>query len=153
MFWFQHWKNGLDPRALVGQGYDGASMMSGNKNSLHKKVFEWYSNALYVHCCSHVLNLALASACTGIDSVWDLFNNEAKITSWLGGSAERKHVFMEVAAAKIDDELTALSTESDYKDERWKEDQEQSNNGESNNDEEQSEDKYRSNVEDHCLHK
>ncbi|XP_028395696.1 52 kDa repressor of the inhibitor of the protein kinase-like [Dendronephthya gigantea] len=38
---------GLDLTALVGQGYDGASVMSGSKNGLHKKVTDHYPNAVY----------------------------------------------------------------------------------------------------------
>ena len=99
---------GLGLRALVGQGYDGANVMSGSKNSLQKKVSDAYPNAIYVHCCSHVLNLALAGACTGIDSVRDLFNNVAKITSFLGYSArygaKRKEMFKEIAATEPNDD-------------------------------------------------
>ena len=73
-------------RALVGQGYDGTNVMSGSKNGLQKKVSDAYPNDIYVHCRSHVLNLAVAGACTGIDSVWDLFDNVAKITSFFGRS-------------------------------------------------------------------
>ena len=104
---------GLDLTALVGQGYDGAAVMSGSNNGLQKKVSDAYPNAIYVHCRSHVLNLALAGACTGIDSVRDLFDNVAKITSFLGDGAKRKEMFKEIAATEANDELTALLTEGD----------------------------------------
>jgi hypothetical protein len=84
---------GLDLKTLVGQGYDGAAVMSGSKNGVHKKVFDSYRNAIYVHCRSHVLNLALAGACTSVDSVRDLFDNVAKITSFLGDGAKREYVY------------------------------------------------------------
>lgn len=102
---------GLDLTTLVGQGYDGASVMSGNKNGLHKKVSDCYPNAIYVHCRSHVLNLALAGACAGIESFRDLFDNVAKITSFLRDGAKRKEMFKEVAANGTNDELTALLTQ------------------------------------------
>ena len=70
-----------------------------------------YPNAIYVHCSSHVLNLALAGACTGIDSVRDLFDNVAKIASFLGDGAKRKEMFKQNAATEANDELTALLTE------------------------------------------
>ena len=101
---------GLDLTTLVGQGYDGAAVMSGSKNGVCKKVSDSYPNAIYVHCRSHVLNLALAGTCTGVDSVRDLFDNVAKITSFLGDGAK---MFIEVAATGADDELTALLTECD----------------------------------------
>ena len=72
-----------------------------------------YPNAIYVHCRSHVLNLALAGTCTGIDGVWDLFDNVAKITSFLGDGAKRKEMFKEIAATEANDELTASLTEGD----------------------------------------
>ena len=104
---------GLDLRALVGQGDDGANVMSGSKNGLQKKVSDAYPNAIYVHVRSHVFNLALAGACTGIDSVRDLFDNVAKITSFLGDGIKRKEMFKEIAATEPNDELTTLLTEGD----------------------------------------
>ncbi len=80
---------GLDLSNLVGQGYDGASV-SGNKNGLQKKVSDHYPNATYVHCRSHVLNPAIAGAYKNVESIRDLFNNIAKITSFLGDGAKRK---------------------------------------------------------------
>ncbi|CAB3980295.1 52 kDa repressor of the inhibitor of the kinase-like [Paramuricea clavata] len=59
---------GLDLTGLVGQGYDGAAVMSGSNNGLQKKVSDAYPKAVYVHCCSHVLNLALAGACTATEA-------------------------------------------------------------------------------------
>ena len=58
--------------------------MSGSKNGLQKKVPDVYPNVIYAHCHSHVLNLALAGACTGIDSIRDLFDDVAKITIFFG---------------------------------------------------------------------
>ena len=104
---------GLDLTALVGQGYDGASVMSGSKNGVQQKVSDCYPNAIYVHCRSHVLNLALAGSCTGIDSVRDLFDNVAKITIFWGDGAKRKEMFKAVAANGTNDELTALLTEEE----------------------------------------
>ena len=74
--------------------------MSGSNNVLQKKVSDAYINAIYVHCRSHVLNLALAGACTGIDSVRDLFDNVAKLTSFLGDGAKRKEMFKEIAGPR-----------------------------------------------------
>ncbi|XP_028395699.1 uncharacterized protein LOC114519730 [Dendronephthya gigantea] len=151
---------GLDLTALVGQGYDGASVMSGSKNGLHKKVTDHYPNAVYVHCRSHVLNLALAGACTGIDSIRDLFDNVGKITRFLGDGAKRKHIFVEIAATGVDDELTALLTEADEEDENKededendKENQGQVNDEESSNDEEQKSDEDGSSIQDHGFNK
>ena len=72
-----------------------------------------YPNAIYVHCHSHVINLALAGACTGFASVGGLFDNVAKIASSLGDGAKRKEMFKEIAATEPNDKLTALLTECD----------------------------------------
>ena len=108
---------GLDLSNLVGQGYDGASVMSGNKNGLHKKVSDHYPNATYVHCRSHVLNLAIAGACKDVESVRDLFDNVGKITSFLGDGAKRKEIFKETVASGSDKELVALLTETENENE------------------------------------
>ena len=48
---------------LVGQGYDGATVMSSSKKGVQGKIA-----ATYVHCgCrSYVLNLAISSGCTAV---------------------------------------------------------------------------------------
>ena len=104
---------GLDLRALVGQGYDGANVISGSKNGLQKKASDAYPNAIYVHCRSHVLNLDLAGACTGIDSVRICLTMWPRSQVFLGDGAKRKEMFKEIAATEPSDELTALLTECD----------------------------------------
>jgi len=48
---------------LVGQGYDGASAMSGKYRGVQAAIRRQYSAALYVHCASHCLNLTLCKSC------------------------------------------------------------------------------------------
>ena len=55
-------ENNLDIRNVVGQGYDGAAAMSGTKSGVQKHINDEVSTALYVHCCSHNLNLCLEKA-------------------------------------------------------------------------------------------
>jgi len=54
---------GLDARNMVGQGYDGAAAMSGRFKGVQSIIREDHPQALYVHCSSHVLNLALSHSC------------------------------------------------------------------------------------------
>lgn len=49
---------------LVGQGYDGASAMRGEFNGCAVRIKRDYPQALYVHCASHSLNLAIGDACS-----------------------------------------------------------------------------------------
>lgn len=43
----------LNLKYLVGQGYDGATAMSGEFQGRATKVMEKYPQVLYVHCASH----------------------------------------------------------------------------------------------------
>ena len=55
---------GLSLNELRGQGYDGASTISGEKSGVQKRIRDIQPKALYTHCAGHSLNLAIVSACT-----------------------------------------------------------------------------------------
>ena len=74
---------------LVGQGYDGASS---SRNGVQAKVAEKYPNARYVHCRSHVLNLAISSGCKAVQSIQNLFN-VSKLSGFLVAAPKRKKHF------------------------------------------------------------
>lgn len=76
-------KFGLDLNNLVGQGYDGASNMSGQFNGVQAVIRRNYPKAIYVHCAAHSLNLAISKACeiqqirnclSTIEKLYDFFN-------------------------------------------------------------------------------
>ena len=48
---------GLNPEKCRGQGYDGASNMSGKHNGLAALIKTVCKHAMYAHCCAHRLNL------------------------------------------------------------------------------------------------
>ena len=104
---------GLDMSCLVGQGYNGASVMSSSKNGVQSKITAQYPNATYVHCRSHVLNLAISSGCTAVTSIRNLFDSVNKLTWFLSGSAKRKGIFLGIAAGTEDDLLDVLTAEED----------------------------------------
>ena len=89
IYWiFKAWKHalqewGFNLSGLVGQGHDGASVMSSSWNGVQAKVAEKYPNATYVHCRSHVLNLAISSGCRTVWSIQNLFDNVSKLTWFL----------------------------------------------------------------------
>ena len=60
-------ENKLDPKQIVSQGYDGATVMSGRCNGVQKRIQEVAPKARYVHCYAHNLNLALID-CVKIDN-------------------------------------------------------------------------------------
>ena len=74
---------GIDVSKMRGQGYDGATAMSGRLNGAQAYIREIIPIALYVHCAAHSLNLAVSNLCdlspvrncTGtIASVYNFFN-------------------------------------------------------------------------------
>ena len=72
-------------------------VMSSNNASIQAKVHALYPNVIYVHCRSHVLNLAVSSSCCGVSSIRNLFTNVIKLIWFLGASAKRKAIFMNCA--------------------------------------------------------
>lgn len=55
---------GVDVTYLCGQGYDGAANMSGRLNGVQAVIQREHPAALYMHCASHSLNLALCCSCS-----------------------------------------------------------------------------------------
>jgi len=53
---------GLDRHLLRGQCYDGASVMPGNSSGVAKRISDIESRAVFVHCMTHSLNLAVQDA-------------------------------------------------------------------------------------------
>ena len=79
--------------------------MSSSRNGVQAKVAEKYPNATKVHCRSQVLNPAISSGCKAVRSIQNLFDNVSKRTWFLSGSAKRKEIFLQTAAASDDSEL------------------------------------------------
>ena len=67
---------GLDLHKCRGQGYDGASNMSGSVSGASSIINSKHPKALYFHCPSHKLNLCIAHSCqlTSISSMMDVIN-------------------------------------------------------------------------------
>ncbi|XP_060845700.1 uncharacterized protein LOC132925309 [Rhopalosiphum padi] len=71
---------------LYGQGYDGASNMSGQYKGVQAIIKKKYPKAMYVHCAAHSLNLAVSTAsgiqpirnCLGIIEKYYVFFNTPK---------------------------------------------------------------------------
>lgn len=53
----------LDLGCLVGQGYDGAAVMSGQFKGVRSLISGKYPRAKFVHCSAHTLNLVIAHSC------------------------------------------------------------------------------------------
>uniref|UniRef100_A0A3B4VA62 TTF-type domain-containing protein n=1 Tax=Seriola dumerili TaxID=41447 RepID=A0A3B4VA62_SERDU len=85
----------LDPALCVGFGFDGASVMSGNRGGVHVILKKTFPHAVYVHCNSHRLNLVLCTAAKvspGISTFFDVINS---LHTFMTG-AERHAKFLEI---------------------------------------------------------
>lgn len=79
----------VDIKKCRGQGYDGASVMSGKLSGVQKRIKDYAANALYVHCSSHNLNLILCDAAEACVEVKSFFGVIQEIYNYLGSSAPR----------------------------------------------------------------
>ena len=57
---------GLNCEYLQGQGYNGSGSMAGVRKGASSIILEKYFLATYIHCCSHILNLSIASSCSEV---------------------------------------------------------------------------------------
>ena len=80
---------GLSFNELRGQGYDGASTMSGEKSGVQKRIREKQPKALYTHCAGHSLNLVMVSSCSVL-SVRNAIDHIKSLTLWIKASAKRE---------------------------------------------------------------
>lgn len=79
----------IDINKCRGQGYDGASVMSGVYSGVQKRIKDKVPNASYVHCCAHNLNLVISDAAKCSPKVASLFDTIQAIYNFFSGSAPR----------------------------------------------------------------
>ncbi|CAH0552959.1 unnamed protein product [Brassicogethes aeneus] len=79
----------LDFKKCVGQGYDGASVMSGAYNGVRKQIKDIQPNAEYVHCASHNLNLVVNDAVRGSIEIQKFFAIIQDLFNFFGNSIKR----------------------------------------------------------------
>ena len=65
--------NELDPACIVSQGYDGASVISGNCTGVQQRIKEKCPCAIYIHCCAHILNFVLVDCSKKVQFTHDFF--------------------------------------------------------------------------------
>lgn len=84
-------KNSINCQFLVGQGYDGASAMSGHLHGAQEYIRKDFPMALYVHCSAHSLNLALANA-SSLPSIKNCIGTIQTVGTFFRSSAQRSEV-------------------------------------------------------------
>uniref|UniRef100_A0A667WQR9 TTF-type domain-containing protein n=1 Tax=Myripristis murdjan TaxID=586833 RepID=A0A667WQR9_9TELE len=88
-------KWGLPVAFLRGQGYDGASTMSGRLGGVQQKIRELQPRALFTHCRSHALNLVVVHGCTDVPIVRNTMTMIEKIAVFFSASATKKNMLQD----------------------------------------------------------
>ena len=78
---------------LHGQCYDGASVMSGSKSGVAKRISEVERKAVFTHCYSHALNLAAGDALKQDKVMRDALDTNREITKLIKYSPCREVIF------------------------------------------------------------
>ncbi|XP_057440073.1 uncharacterized protein LOC130731930, partial [Lotus japonicus] len=99
-------KHGLSISSIRGQGYDGASNMSGEFNGLKSLILRENPCAYYVHCFAHQLQLTLVAIAQEHGEVSLFFNLVSKLMNVVGGSCKRVDMLHEKQLEHIREELS-----------------------------------------------
>ncbi len=76
-----------------GQGYDGASNMSGIRNGVQALVKKECDRALYVHCLAHSLNLCVQQVSKSVDLIRNILNLVFELGKLIKFSPKRSYLF------------------------------------------------------------
>ncbi len=79
----------LDPTLLRGQGYDGAGNMAGKTRGCAAVITGQYPLALYLHCASHQLNLAVVKSAQ-VTSVRNMMGTSKKLHDFFHAHPKRQ---------------------------------------------------------------
>uniref|UniRef100_A0A1A8U647 HAT C-terminal dimerisation domain-containing protein n=2 Tax=Nothobranchius furzeri TaxID=105023 RepID=A0A1A8U647_NOTFU len=71
---------------LIGQGYDGATVMSGKHSGVAARIKEKANNAFYVHCNAHSLNLVLVYNVKSVPEADSFFSLLERLYVFMSGS-------------------------------------------------------------------
>ncbi|CAG2241502.1 unnamed protein product [Mytilus edulis] len=104
---------GLNMDNLRGQGYDGASVMSGNISGVKARIQQIQPKAYYHHCRAHVLNLVVATSCKALPEIRNLFDSVSQLTWFLGGSAKRMAIVSRYLSGDDTDKLVISGNNDD----------------------------------------
>lgn len=86
---------------LIGQCFDGASVMSGQLNGLQAKIKEQAPQAVFVHCLAHRMNLVLQQSCNSISKCRIFFANISGLPTFFHHSPKRTHAADTIIGRRI----------------------------------------------------
>ena len=99
---------GLQLTHLRGQGYDGASTMSGEQNGVQRLLLDKQPKALYTHCAGHSLNLVITKSCQ-VPAIRNCISSIKDMTLWLKNSPKREGFFKAISEKQtMDHSATTL---------------------------------------------
>lgn len=109
-------KYGLEYKEnLVGQGYDGASVMSGKRSGVQARIKEVAKHAFYIHCSAHCLNLVIVDSVKSVPDAASFFSLLERLYVFMSGSYVH-HKWLAVQRDMFDGEPRELQRLSDT---RW----------------------------------
>ena len=85
----------LSIKDIRGQGYDGASNMSGQYSGVRSRIAVENSTAVYVHCYAHVLNLVLVDTCSKNPIKKNFFGTIEALYVFFQASTKRHALFVQ----------------------------------------------------------
>lgn len=89
------------PNKLIAQSYDGAAVMSGQRNGVQARIKAKYPYAHFIHCYAHQLNLIMSKAASENYQVRVFFGNLQEIPAFFKNSPQRVAILNEVVRRKI----------------------------------------------------
>ncbi|XP_062112489.1 uncharacterized protein LOC133823651 [Humulus lupulus] len=94
-------KHGLSISRLRGQGYDGASNMSGEFNGLKSIIMKENECTFFVHCFAHQLQLALMGVVKKHDLIGTFLTVVSNVVNIVGASSKGRDILREKQAPKV----------------------------------------------------
>ncbi|XP_065664828.1 52 kDa repressor of the inhibitor of the protein kinase-like [Hydra vulgaris] len=83
--------SGLDITNCRGQGYDGAGAVAGTKKGVAARILKLNNKALYTHCFSHRLNLAVCNSCK-VQFLCNAMNHIKEVSYYFNLSIKRNSI-------------------------------------------------------------
>ena len=109
---------GLSLDHLRGQGYDGASTMSGEKSGVQRRILNKQPKALYTHRSGHSLNLVVVQGCSE-PSIRNCISVIKGLTLWIKASPKREGLLKKIYSRQQQDGTSGRSPLLDVCITRW----------------------------------
>lgn len=90
----------LEAEKCVGLGFDGASVVSGDKVGVQTILRQQFPNTIHVPCSCHPLNLVLNNVCHSVPDVKNFLELLNKLPTFMSGS--KRHILFPKVQIKLD---------------------------------------------------